>query len=423
MKAANIKTQRQFSTADWKQYGIIAYGEYNDFPQSIHEIITASITGNSCLDRYNDFVYGMGFVEKGVGSIVVNSKGQTLSKLLRFITRDFTEYYGMAIHVNYSMSYKIRSLSFIPFENVRLCLPNDDDVIEKVAIHSDWGKRNTGKAWRKSDIEEIHIFNPDPAIIEKQVAEAGSWDSYKGQVLYFSGVQEGELSYPIPKYIAAITDMRTEEGLANVTGRNVCSNFLSAGILVDILEQDQTQEQVNEKQRELLQFQGDENTGNLWYMTAKNKEEVPVFVPFSGENYDKAFTATQAQLPDNIGQAFKQPPILRAKDVGANFGADLMTNAYKFYNSVTVRERIQLQEVLEMLFSYWFVSLESADFTIQPLTYSAGATIADRVGSDNATKIVDIITNDNLTLVQKRNTLLYVYGLTEDEVLKLIPNE
>lgn len=426
MQVAKIKSQKQFQSSRWTQFGIISYGETNDFPQVIDEIITASKTGNACLDIYEDFVYGMGFMEPTIGAMVINRNGQTLSKLMRFIADDHTKYNGFALHVNYNMNYRIRSISHVPFETARLCLPDDDGIIHQIALHPDWAKRDkTRKRWSVNDIEKIDVFNPDPDIIEAQVQTAGGWDEYKGQILYFSGISEGELAYPVPKYIAEMTDMRTEEGLANVTGRNVCSNFMLAGILVDILEEDQTQDQLDKKQEELEQFQGDENSSQLWYLTAKSKDEVPVFVPFTGENYDKAFSQTQSVVPDNIGQAFKQPPILRAKDVGANFGADLMTNAYKFYNSVTVRERMQIQETLDLLFSYWWVELENADFTIQPLTYNAGASLFERIGKDAFTAVMDIVkdTESGLTNAQKRNILKYGFGLSEDESIKLLPND
>lgn len=220
-----------------------------------------------------------------------------------------------------------------------------------------------------------------------------------------------------------MTDMRTEEALANVAGRNACSNFLTAGILVDIKDETQDESQVNETQEELNKFQGDENTSQLWYIQCKSKDEVPQFIKFSGENYDKAFEVTQRVIPENIGQAFKQPPILRAVDVGANFGADLMTNAYKYYNSVTVRERQQLEETFVSIFEYWWAPLENPDFAIQSLTYNAGESIADRIGKDNMTQVLEIIRDQMLSTVQKRNMLKLIYGLYDEEIIKLMPDD
>ena len=424
MKVAQIKTQRQFTVQDWRQYHIQSYGESNDFPQSVDEIVTASKTGNACLGIYNDFIYGQGFRDEEVGKIVVNSKGHSLNKVLRMVAKDFAKWHGFAIHVNYNANLKVSSVSHIPFETLRLHTPDECGNVTTVAYHPDWGRRDKlRRTWKASDIEWFNLFNPDPDVVLGQVNAAGGWDQYKGQILYVSGDSEGIPTYPLPLYIAEVTDMRTEEGLANVTGRNVCSNFLAAGILVDIKDEEQSDQQVQEKQLELEAFQGDENTSQLWYTQVRNKEQIPSFIPFTGTNYDKSFTATQAAVPENIGQAFKQPPILRAVNVGAGFGADLMTNAYKFYNSVTTRERQQLSEGFELLFAYWWAPLTEPDFTIQPLTYNGGESIADRLGKDNMTQVLEVLRDQSLSLTQKRNMLKFAFGLYDDEITKILPND
>lgn len=424
MKVAQIKSAPQFESRDWRQYGIQTYGDTNDFPQTVSEIVQASKTGNACLSIYNDFVYGHGFKDPGIYKLRVNKEGEKLDKILRMVCKDFTLWHGFAIHVNYNMNFRVSSIHHIPFESLRLAKADDDGFIGRTAYHPDWGHRDkTRSRWSPSDIEWFHLFNPDPGVILNQVEGAGGWDNYNGQILYFSGDSEGSPSYPVPIFIAEMTDMRTEEALANVAGRNACSNFLSAGILVDIKDETQDQSQVNEAQKELNKFQGDENTSQLWYIQCKSKDEVPQFIRFSGENYDKAFEVTQRVIPENIGQAFKQPPILRAVDVGANFGADLMTNAYKYYNSVTVRERQQLEETFVSIFEYWWAPLENPDFAIQSLTYNAGESIADRIGKDNMTQVLEIIRDQMLSTVQKRNMLKLIYGLYDEEIIKLMPDD
>lgn len=386
--------------------------------------MTASKTGNACLSIYNDFVYGHGFKDPRVGKMVVNQKRQTLDRVLRMVSKDFTKWHGFAIHVNYNYNFKISSVSHIPFESLRLGLPDDCGGVKEVAYHPDWGRRNkVRRNWSPSDIEWFSLFNPDPEAILNQVQASGGWDNYKGQVFYFSGDSESEPGYPLPIFIAEVTDMRTEEGLSNVTGRNVCSNFLTAGILVDIKDEEQDEEQIQKKQAELDAFQGDENTSQLWYTQVRNKDQIPEFISFSGENYDKAFTSTQQVVPENIGQSFKQPPILRAVDVGANFGADLMTNAYRYYNSVTSRERQQIGDVFTEIFEHWWAPLVEGDFTIQPLTYNAGLSVSDRLGTEGTKSVLEIIRDEVLTLTQKRNTLSLVFGLTDDEIIKLLPND
>lgn len=426
MKAAKIKTAPVFDSYSWKQLGIITYGETNDFPQTIDELIKASKTGTACLDIKDNFVDGMGFRDKALGSLITNDDGLTLSKLRRFLTRDLNQYNGIALHFNYNVRYEITSITPIPFEELRLALPNDEGKVCKIAHHPDWGRR---QKWRWNKIQAFSkeicwydVFNPDPEEIAEQVSEAGGWDMWKGQIMYFTGTEETGLCYPIPKYVSVLTDMRTEEGLSNVSARNVCSNFMTAGILVDVLETEQDEAQIQAKQQQLDQFQGDEMAMQLWYMQVRNKDEIPVFVPFSGENYDKAFSQSQAVIPDTIGQAFKQPPVLRAKDVGANFGSDLITNSYKYYNSVTTTERRQIKELLEEVFALWWEPMpEDTDFNVIPLVYNAGASLVERLGQPVMQQILDVIHDEVLPRDNKYNILLHGFGLHDSEINDMLP--
>lgn len=426
MKVAQIKTGKQFSVSRLSQYKIQAFGEDNAFPQALEEIVLASKTGRACIGIYQNFVYGAGFSDKELGNKIISPDGVTANKVLRRVVKDYAFFNGFALHINYNANGDITSIAPMDFSALRLCLPNDDNEVVQVAFHPDWGHRDRlRKSWKASDIEYFDVFNPDPEIVSQQVERAGGWDKYKGQVLYINAESE-LLEYPTPMYIAEVTDMRTEEGLANVTGRNVCSNFLPAGMVVEVKDEEQDEAQLQAKQSELESFQGDENVGQLWYTQVKNKDQMPEFLKFTGENYDSAFSKTQEVIPENIGQAFMQPPILRAVNVGAGFGADLMTNAYTFYNSITEPFRGFISEVFARLLNRWCERTEEeadVDASICPLVYNPGAPLAERVGDSNITAILDIVKAEELTDLQKRNALKHFYGLTDNEVYALIPNK
>ena len=56
------------------------YGEYNDYPQSVIDIVASSHTGSSCLRKYVDFVCGKGFADTNIYQMSVNdhiSPGET----------------------------------------------------------------------------------------------------------------------------------------------------------------------------------------------------------------------------------------------------------------------------------------------------------------------------------------------------------
>ena len=75
---------------------------------------------------------------------------------------------------------------------------------------------------------------------------------------------------------------------------------------------------------------------------------------------------------------------LRAEDVGANFGADLMRNAYDFYNSITETERDILSSIFKRVFKIWHdhtVNPEQ-EYEILAKVYRVNSTLAERLGAN-----------------------------------------
>lgn len=66
-------------------------------------------------------------------------------------------------------------------------------------------------------------------------------------------------------------------------------------------------------------------------------------------------------------------------------------------------------------------SFGNPDFAIQSLTYNAGESIADRIGKDNMTQVLEIIRDQMLSTVQKRNMLKLIYGLYDEEIINSCP--
>ena len=257
-----------------------------------------------------------------------------------------------------------------------------------------------------------------PEIIREQVEAAGGWDKWTGQILYYS--RAGRDCYPVPTYDAAVTDMSTEEGLANVALRNVRNNFLPAGMLIDRNNTANTKNAEEETKQELKEFQGDTNAGKMFYVNLQGGDVEPEFKPFKSNNTDKDFVVTGEKAPDNIGRAFNQPPILRAQDVGANFGADLMRNAYDYYNSITDTEREDVSRVFAMVMEYYVVNVNpEGDYSILPKKYRINATLAERLG-DNTDKVLELLYDANKSEQSKRVVFSRVYGLDEDDIDELL---
>ena len=423
MKASILKRDKRFDLRNDRGLGVQSYGEYNDYPQQLIEIVNASGTGKSCVNTYAKFISGKGFEDKDFYKKIVNRFGHTNDYICDQISKDFAAFGGFAIHVNYNANYKICEIQHIPFEQARFkALDPDSGFFDKIALHNDWGKRFLNlRKWKKDDIQFIDFFNSEE--IKLQIDAAGGWANYKGQILYYSN--EGERVYPLPVFDAVLTDMNTEEGISNVSNRNARNNFLSAGMLINYSNTNKSAaEEKTEDEGQLEStikgFQGDEKAGKIMYVELEDGDTKPEFVSFKGTNYDKEFNVTLASSQANIGKAFNQPPILRAENVGANFGADLMKNAYDYYNSVTENERLVIERAFTTIFKNWF-ELTDNNYSIIPLSYDVEMSLADRLGEKQLTEFMKLLNDPAITPDLKRSIAKTLFGLSEDEANSLIP--
>lgn len=420
MKLSRLKTDRQLDTFNNRGLKIQTYGEKNDQPQRIAEVVEASATATSCVNIYTKFIAGRGFADAAFYKRAVNSRGTTVDALLRSVAEDYALFGGFAIHVNYNGLGEITTVSHVPFEWLRFEELDENFRFDRLALHPDWGQRFTKlRPFRNKDIEYFHFFDPRPEIVERQVQEAGGWNGYRGQILYYSN--RGEKTYPLPIFAAALTDMSTEEGLSNIRLRNARNGFFLGGMFIDYDNTANSGDQARETKAELTAFQGDVEAGKLLYVNVRNGEMPPEFKPFKSSNYDKDFEQAEKNVPDIIGRAFIQPPILRAEDVGANFGADLMTNAYDFYNSITEDERMAVSRQFRRIFERWHDRTinPAGNYEILPKVYRVNATVAEQLGA-NVDKVLEIIFDGTKGEPAKRAVLSVVYGLDDESINELL---
>lgn len=421
METSALIRKKKLHTRNDKSYKIQSYGESNDLPQVIAEIINSSATGSAGIRTYYKFISGKGLVSNILGATIVNKRGHSLNTVLDRCAKDYAEFGGFAMHVIYDLNLDISEIYHCPFESVRLGALNDSGVMNFYALHWDWGRRYPNlRAWKKEDIEYINKFDPNK--VREQIIQlekdGKSFDDYKGQLYYFSNAGS-EYSYPLPIYNAALTDMSSEEGLSNITYKNSRNNFLSAGLLVDINSNPQNKDSMSDVEQSLMDFQGDEEACSIMYASVSSKEDIPTFVPFKSNNYDKDYTVSNELVKDKIGRSLIQPPILRAESISSNFGADLMKNAYNFYNSITDKERAHLADALKKILSNWYAEINIENTEIEPLSYDIEESLAEKLGDTNLTKVMDIIDSEK-TPTQKYNLLKTLFNLSDSQIKDLI---
>ena len=384
------KSSKRVDVRYLQTLGIQTYGEDNLYPQTFRNILAASSTGAECLDRFADFIEGNGFHDVPFSKSVVNRKGDTADDIHALVCRDVAYYNGLALHVNYNIYGDIVELHHVPFENCRLVESDDNGYVGKIAIHPDWSGQKTrgGKVIKvaKENIDYIDVFNPDKRVVAAQIEAAGGIEYYKGQVLWVS--LSGKDIYPTGKGDRVVTEMSTDEGLANVKYRNVRNNFLPAAMIFTKkgtnITFDQDGNEIDSRDDDdsfsdsLLQLQGDTNCGKLMEVTLETDEDKPEVVSLNSQNYDKEFTVTDISVTERIYSAFGQEPwyCIRIGKVG--FSGDILEDAFEYYNSIVSKQQRLIERTFARVFRHFYEAVNASnDFSVEPLKYVRNAGVSN----------------------------------------------
>ena len=143
MRASRLKTEKRVENAINRSLNIQTFGLENDYPQRLREIVDASATGSSCMSIYKKFIIGRGFAQADFYKAVIDSRGTSVDSLLDSVSEDLARFKGFALHVNYNALFQIVSVQHVPFEWLRFEALDKDGRFDRIALHPDWGKRNT----------------------------------------------------------------------------------------------------------------------------------------------------------------------------------------------------------------------------------------------------------------------------------------
>lgn len=359
------KSRRKIDNLYLSTLGIKSYDADNLYPQNVRKIVLNSKTGSGCMSRYISFLEGNGITNTVLSAMKVNRNGQTLDAIHSLCAADIGFHGGFALQVNYNLLCQIVEINHVPFENVRLAEPDSEGNVSEVYIHPDWSGRMTrnGKVVQvnKDNCDIVKVFNPKPEVVAAQIIAAGGVEHYKGQVYYYS--RDGYMTYPLSKCDAVLRDMSTDEGLTNVSHRNVRNNFLPAGMLshfrqnTPIKPDDHIEGEPKEEMVDYFDMvkglMTDENCCKVAEVTIEDENEVPKFTEFQAHNYDKDFTVTSDSVIEAIYAAFEQDVFLCIRKGKLGFSGDVINDAENYYARCVRKEQRSLTAAYMDILSHW----------------------------------------------------------------------
>src|SRR5579872_253473 len=421
MKTYLPQIERRILVRPNQTFGILNYDLDNAYPQRMLELVASSPTAKDCWNKRAKFIGGNGFEQADLGKTVINSKGLTLGKLLKAVATDKALFTGFGIHINYNANYKIASVNYVRFEDIRLGDTDSPETADKYALYSDWG-RKTWKNIMRSKITFLDKYNPDPAVIKQQVKDAGGWDKYKGQLYYFNPEVD---DYPLIEADSVWEDFETEAGIKIFNNREVTTGFLPSTMLFMQSrreEADNTRPDSDEQhyyntpsqlERDLGTFQGAKSAQKIIVIEYEDENSKPEFQPYSIQNNDKLFETTEKSVESRIIKGFSIPKELinSEKSSGLSNGGE-KKEAIREFNDNTAPERLELSETFAGIFGNFCQDINpSGNWNIIPVPTE----VADDITGIKAGARINKLLLSNLPVENKIAILVHAYGFKQTE--------
>lgn len=409
--------ERRFNVRANKTEGIISFDDDNAYPQRVLYTIASSGIGVSCVNLFAKYIQGQGFADTAFYKAKVNRFGLTNDELLRLLATDYARFKGFAVHVKYNALLEANELQWIPFWWCRKSLPDSNEYSPKIVVYDDWDKSKNYSV-KKDRLKELDLFNPDPVIIAKQIENAGGYDKYKGQILYFSG--NGN-DYPTAPCDAVLEDLETDAQIKIYNWRSVKTGFINQSVMT-VLGEFADDKEKEDYFKEVQDWQGAENSNSILVMEAKTKEDVPVITALPTNINDKLFQFTKESVVGSVIQCFNQPKILLSiEEAGSLSDASKLQQAKVYYDEVTYSDRLIFEENFIKLFANWHdMNVNpTKNYSIIPVSgikqEATKQALATSIGVGGITAIQSILSDTTMQPQQKVNTLVIVFGVSVED--------
>lgn len=376
------KEKRAVPYKEGFQYPIFYFGGNNLYPQEMEEKVKKSGAASVCNDRYRQFLVGVGFEDDALNQVVAFSKGWkdfTLFNVLQGVVRDYAHWRNCAIHVNYNASYRITELRAVPFRYVRIGRPNRDarklpkGIVPEhlfVGYSPNWQRTEPGG---EQEPHFIHVFNPDPAVIREEVAAAGGWDQYKGQIYYppaWEGKYEPAVIGPFVNDVDG--DIYTRAYKADLANNGFSiAGYVEFPYAMPTTEDGSLPPEIQELRRFKIK-DGDKSGGLLAFFNpaAQMGQSAQIRMgSFGMDKADEAFKWSEESGKRNIIEGYGLHPVLLGFDAsGFSDSGRLLEAAYNFFNEVTQPDRDWISDIFKEIMPY-FQNPINSDFVINRLEY------------------------------------------------------
>ena len=355
--------------------GWVTLGEANSFPNYLIDLYYSSPV-------HSALTMSIAFMIAGKEFKSTNPAAQReidrlkLNAIRRPITLDAKMQGGYYLEIIWSVDRTtVAKINHLPYENVRLAVANDEDVIPGVYYSKDWNDMRK----KKNAPVFIPMYNPTTKSDEPS------------QVLFVGIMTPGSAYYPKPDYYSAVNYIEITRDISEFY-RAFLANGMTPSYMLHMNNGIPDPEEQMAIRRNWETMVGAKKAGKVIFTFNESADRMPRLDVVDMTQADKQWQELSVQSRENILTAHRvtSPLLFGLRDAGGlGSNADEMKNAYRIFNKNIIEPYQQivtdsLEEIFKGMGIVADISIEANDIFADAMDAAATEVIAPTV-ADNAT--------------------------------------
>ena len=283
-----------FKVQNNKDY--ILYGEGNDYPSVLLEMMNQSSLHNAILKKKADMTASQGFEVENVEqkSFVSNINGSdTLDQIAYKNGYDLALYGGYCYLATWSKDKKkIARIQYIDWSKVRKVKELDDD--SEMAIRQSQGVDffMVSSDWTQEKKEKYK-----PEVIQGFSTEFNDATTQLVYVPMYS--PNSEDVYPLPDYQACSVYIAIDTEIASYH-LNSCKNGFLPGMMINLIGVPSDEEMQKFEKKLQESYKGSSNASKIFLTVSEDESQVPVITPIEPNSSDERYKDLATQVKEQI---------------------------------------------------------------------------------------------------------------------------
>lgn len=360
MKTSIVSIQRPFDIVADKQKNIQKWDIDNGYPQRYIWLAQRSVTALSCLDLFSKFLWGEGWLDVAFGEEEINAD-QTMDDLGEEIMAEWALHRGYAIVVGINGMLQHSSYQVMPFQRVR---KGDGAKVGQYGTHEHWGI--TGKKFKTQDIDWFFPYTEDRKKLLSYIKDSNGFEHFKGMLYY---VSIDKLSYPTPKFLAALNSVETEGEAGEFARRNVTTGFMASHIF-KFSEEFESDKERDEMINYIRTFQGAQEGSKIMIVEGQDEDDGQKLTieKVEVQDVDRLFEFTEESAADKIRRSFLIPKALIGQEEATGFDTERINDSRAYYNSIVIWDRTKAIKAFKKIVGNFERPLKTNDnWDVKPL--------------------------------------------------------